>query len=79
MAKKYKAKNSCKGVIPFWVNDVVGKDNYKELQRGNAVSLSNIKHRGVFEFLVEAISKPKPVSKKAEPGKKKTSKKKEGK
>ena len=60
-SKEYQAKNSCKGVIPFWVNDVVGKDNYKELQRGNVVSLSNIKHRGVFEFLVEA---PKKVVKK---------------
>ena len=60
MAKKYyQAKNSCKGVIPFWVNDVVGKDNYKELQRGNVVSLSEVKHRGVFEFLVEAPGKPK--------------------
>ena len=39
-AKKYKAKNSWKKVIPFWVNDGVGKDNYRELQRGNAVSLS---------------------------------------
>ena len=57
--KKYQAKNTCKGVIPFWVNDVVGKDNYKELQRGNAVSLSDIKHRGVFEFLVEASGEPK--------------------
>ena len=59
--KKYQAKNSCKGVIPFWVNDVVGKDNFKELQRGNVVSLSSIKHRGVFEFLVEA---PKEAVKK---------------
>ena len=62
--KKYQAKNTCKGVIPFWVNDVVGKDNYKELQRGNAVSLSNIKHRGVFEFLTEVAVVEAPVKKK---------------
>ena len=67
--KKYQAKNSCKGVIPFWVNDVVGKDNYKELQRGNAVSLSSVKHRGIFEFLTEIEVIKAPV-------KKKTSKKK---
>ena len=62
--KKYQAKNTCKGVIPFWVNDVVGKDNYKELQRGNAVSLSDIKHRGVFEFLTEVAVVEDPVKKK---------------
>ena len=62
--KKYQAKNSCKGVIPFWVNDVVGKDNYKELQRGNAVSLSYIKHRGIFEFLTEVEVAKVPVKKK---------------
>ena len=62
--KKYKAKNTCKGVIPFWVNDVVGKDNYKELQRGNAVSLTDIKHRGVFEFLTEVAVVKAPVKKK---------------
>ena len=62
--KKYQAKNTCKGVIPFWVNDVVGKDNYKELQRGNAVSLSGIKHRGVFEFLTEVAVVKAPVKKK---------------
>ena len=56
--KKYQAKNTCKGGIPFWVNDVVGKDNYKELQKGNAVSLSNIKHRGIFEFLIEVPKAP---------------------
>ena len=67
--KKYQAKNTCKGVIPFWVNDVVGKDNYKELQRGNAVSLSGIKHRGVFEFLAKVEVAESPV-------KEKTSKKK---
>ena len=70
--KKYQAKNSCKGVIPFWVNDVVGKDNYKELQRGNAVSLSSVKHRGIFEFLTEVEVVEAPANKK-------TSKKKEGK
>ena len=68
-AKEYKAKNSWKKVIPFWVNDVVGKDNYKELQRGNAVNLSNIKHRGVFEFLAKVEVVESPV-------KEKTSKKK---
>ena len=62
--KKYQAKNTCKGVIPFWVNDVVGKDNYKELQRGNAVSLSEVKHRGVFEFLTEVAVVEAPVKKK---------------
>ena len=62
--KKYQAKNTCKGVIPFWVNDVVGKDNYKELQRGNAVSLSSVKHRGVFEFLTEVAVVEDPVKKK---------------
>ena len=62
--KKYQAKNTCKGVIPFWVNDVVGKDNYKELQRGNAVSLSDIKHRGVFEYLTEGAVVEDPVKKK---------------
>ena len=62
--KKYQAKNTCKGVIPFWVNDIVGKDNYKELQRGNAVSLSEVKHRGVFEFLTEVAVVEAPVKKK---------------
>ena len=62
--KIFKVKNSCKGVIPFWVNDVVGNDNYKELQRGNAVSLSGIKHRGVFEFLTEVAVVEAPVKKK---------------
>tara|TARA_Y100000310_G_scaffold338697_1_gene429150 strand:+ start:1322 stop:1537 length:216 start_codon:yes stop_codon:yes gene_type:complete len=56
--KKYQAKNSCKRVIPFWVESIVGRDNYKELQRGNAVSLSTDLKRGVFEFLVEVPSKP---------------------
>tara|TARA_Y100000310_G_scaffold333982_1_gene412681 strand:+ start:473 stop:691 length:219 start_codon:yes stop_codon:yes gene_type:complete len=67
--KKYQAKNSCKRVIPFWVNDVVGKDNYKELQRGNSVSLSTELKRGIFEFLVEVPAKS--VAKKATPKKKK--------
>ena len=62
--KKYQAKNTCKGVIPFWVNDIVGKDNYKELQKGNAVSLSEVKHRGVFEFLTEVAVVEAPVKKK---------------
>ena len=62
--KNFKVKNSCKGVIPFWVNDVVGKDNYKELQRGNAVSLTDIKHRGVFEFLTKVAVVETPVKKK---------------
>ena len=56
--KKYQAKKTCKGVIPFWVDSVVGKDNYKELQRGHAVSLSTDLKRGVFEFLVEVPAKP---------------------
>ena len=62
--KKYQAKNTCKGVIPFWVNDIVGKDNYKELQKGNAVRLSEVKHRGVFEFLTEVAVVEDPVKKK---------------
>ena len=62
--KKYQAKNTCKGVIPFWVNDVVGKDNYKELQRGNTVSLSPDIKRGVFEFLTEVAVVKAPVKKK---------------
>ena len=64
--KNFKVKNSCKGVIPFWVNDIVGKDNYKELQKGNAVSLSEVKHRGVFEFLTEVavVEAPKETVKK---------------
>ena len=59
MAKKYyQAKNTCKGVIPFWVNDVVGKVYYRELQRGNAVSLSPELKRGIFEFLTEVAEVP---------------------
>ena len=53
--KKYKAKNSWKKVIPFWVNDVVGKNNYKELQRGESVSLSPSLQRGIFEYLTEVF------------------------
>ena len=51
--KKYKAKNSWKKVIPFWVNDIVGKNKYKELQRGNTVGLSPELKRGIFEYLTE--------------------------
>ena len=54
MSKVYKAKNSWKRVIPFWVCDEVGKDNYKELQRGNTAKLSNDLKKGVYEYLVEA-------------------------
>ena len=62
--KKYQAKNTCKGVIPFWVNDVVGKDNYKELQRGKTVGLSRGLKREIFDFLVEVDSEPKTKKKK---------------
>lgn len=59
ITKKYQAKKSCKGAIPFWVHDVVGADTYKELQRGNTVSLSTDLKRGIFEFLVEVPSAKK--------------------
>ena len=52
-AIKYKAKNSWSGVIPFWVNDVIGSNSYNELQRGNSVTLSEIKDKGILEFLTK--------------------------
>ena len=67
-AKEYKAKNSWKKVIPFWVNDVVGKDNYKELQRGNTVSLYPELKRGIFEYLTEVAEAPAKKKASAEKG-----------
>ena len=52
--KTYKQKK----LIPYWVEPIIGRANYKKLQRGNSVSLSTDLRRGIFEFLVEAPTKP---------------------
>jgi len=67
--KEYKAKFSCRGVIPYWVEPIIGKDNYSKLQKGDSVKLPLGLQKGVYQFMSEVPTRSKV--KKTAPKKKK--------
>ena len=48
---KYKAKTTCVGAVPFWVNDHIGIENYNKLNVGESIELSDTPQPQVLEWL----------------------------
>lgn len=61
--KKYEAKYTCKGAIPFHVSDIVGIDNYNILQSGGSIELADDLPYTATEWL--DVSEVKSSSKKS--------------
>jgi|TARA_Y100000310_G_C20344142_1_gene651218 hypothetical protein len=61
---QYKAKNTWKRAIPFWVGDKIGKAEYKSLNSGGTVEIKSSPPRQVLEFLDIIPKKSKPKKKK---------------
>ena len=53
----YKAKSNVGNAVPFWVSDLIGKENHQNIITGGTAEISNVPKQ-VLEFIEVTDSKP---------------------
>ena len=53
----YKAKKTVGNAVPFWLSDLIGRDNHKKLIQRKSVEIDNVP-KSALEFIEVVDSKP---------------------
>ena len=53
----YKAKKNVGNAVPFWVSDLIGKENHQKLIQRKSIEIDNVP-KSALEFIEVTDSKP---------------------